>query len=284
MFRCQVPTDQVSSPPPLSTTPKSSSVVRAKVAVVCAGVACRPPSVVVAAPPMYRDRNQCTTHTTWLYLDPRTAQWVEFPRRTCVILEKHHIHVRGGKPCTIELHDAEFKIDFADMRAIDTRNYHRAVPIRREGGPAAAPLPSPPASPPVAAPAPAPVESPPQPPLHYETQPPLAPPTAAPLAFAAPQVQSCPGGCVSEGPEVALSPNAPPPPPASRPKVTVVGKRGNFAIGKILSGHFWNTNFRVPDPPPPPPALLSSNVSLSRGSRAQGRQHALIRVRMSVYL
>ena len=43
----------------------------------------------------------------------------------------------------------------------------------------------------------------------------------------------------------------PPDPPPNQTKLTIVGKT-KFAIGKILSGDFWCTNFWVPDPRSPP--------------------------------
>ena len=83
-------------------------------------------------------------------------------------------------------------------------------------------------------------------------------------------------------PSAGASPADPPPPPWTPPsfqtKVTVVGKT-KFAIGKILSGPFWYTNFWVPDSPPfsllihpglplpyPPPASLCLSLGL-RGAR-----------------
>eukprot|EP01012_Entosiphon_sulcatum_P015536 TRINITY_DN2048_c0_g1_i1.p1 TRINITY_DN2048_c0_g1~~TRINITY_DN2048_c0_g1_i1.p1 ORF type:complete len:378 (-),score=57.19 TRINITY_DN2048_c0_g1_i1:414-1526(-) len=67
----------------------------------------------------------------WQFLNARTNQWIDFPKRTSVIVEKHFTNISGGKPCYIEHGDAEYKIDFTDGRAVDTRNYHKWLDIRR---------------------------------------------------------------------------------------------------------------------------------------------------------
>ena len=54
-----------------------------------------------------------------------------------------------------------------------------------------------------------------------------------------------------------IQPHEDPPPPHT--KVTIVGKNEIYKRKNPI-GHFWYTNFWVPDPPHP---LFSSNVSLS---------------------
>ena len=50
----------------------------------------------------------------------------------------------------------------------------------------------------------------------------------------------------------------PPPPlgPPSPDQSDCGGKKMKHTVGKIWSGHFWYTNFWVPDPPSPPSSLL----------------------------
>lgn len=119
----------------------------------------------------------CSSGTPWQYNNPRSGQWTDLPKRISVKLEKHRTNSTGCKPCVIELNDIEYKMDFGEMKAIDTRNFHRWLDIKRCGEDDAAPI-DPPA--PIPAYEPEPVPEPvPEPPVD-EYRPPTPPPVAAP--------------------------------------------------------------------------------------------------------
>jgi len=68
---------------------------------------------------------------TWQFKNIRTGQWIDMPRKISVTLEKSQGTTFGGKPCIIELQDVEYKVDFQQNKAFDTRNYHRSIDIQR---------------------------------------------------------------------------------------------------------------------------------------------------------
>eukprot|EP00906_Rhabdomonas_costata_P022562 RCo032552 len=106
----------------------------------------------------------------WQYYNTRTAQWVDFPKRLAVMMEKNFATSYGGsKPLVVEHGDVDYRINFQEMRAIDTMNFHRWLDIRRVApsapSPQAPPSPTqqqtptaavPPSSPRTPSPAPAP--------------------------------------------------------------------------------------------------------------------------------
>eukprot|EP01004_Peranema_trichophorum_P004361 NODE_3289_length_1381_cov_26.438792_g2859_i0.p1 GENE.NODE_3289_length_1381_cov_26.438792_g2859_i0~~NODE_3289_length_1381_cov_26.438792_g2859_i0.p1 ORF type:complete len:404 (-),score=84.35 NODE_3289_length_1381_cov_26.438792_g2859_i0:120-1331(-) len=67
----------------------------------------------------------------WQYYDPKNRKWIEFPKRYSVTMERYRANVSGGRPCIVEVDNAEYKIDFEANKAVDTRNFHRWISIRR---------------------------------------------------------------------------------------------------------------------------------------------------------